>query len=82
MLVVLLLGRIMRRKGSADKKPVPATRTEVPAAAVEKPSPVSAGAVELYGTDPRDAAVIMAIVADRLGKPLEELRFKSIKEVK
>ena len=33
-------------------------------------------------TDPRDAAMIMAIVADSLGKPLNELRFISIKEVK
>ena len=32
--------------------------------------------------DPRDAAMIMAIVANKLQKPLNELRFKSIKEVK
>ena len=31
---------------------------------------------------PRDAALVMAIVADTLGKPLNELRFISIKEVK
>ena len=38
--------------------------------------------MKLYDTDPRDAAMIMAIVADTLGKPINELRFISIKEVK
>ena len=45
-------------------------------------APGSAGEVKLYDTDPRDAAMIMAIVADRMQKPLNELRFISIKEVK
>ena len=38
--------------------------------------------LKLYDTDPRDAAMVMAIVADKLGKPINELRFKSIREVK
>ena len=45
-------------------------------------APGSAGELKLYDTDPRDAAMIMAIVADTLGKPLNELRFKSNREVK
>ena len=45
-------------------------------------APGSAGDVKLYDTDPRDAAMIMAIVANKLDKPLNELRFRSIKEVK
>ena len=45
-------------------------------------APGTAGDLCLYDTDPRDAAMIMAIVANRLGKPLNELRFRSIKEVK
>ena len=32
--------------------------------------------------EPKTAAMIMAIVADKLQKPLNELRFISIKEVK
>lgn len=44
-------------------------------------APGTAGDLKLYNTDPRDAAMIMAIVADELGKPLNELRFISIKEV-
>ena len=47
-----------------------------------KPAPGSAGQLKLYDTPDRDAAMIMAIVANKMGKPLNELRFKSIKEVK
>ena len=48
----------------------------------EGPAPGTAGDIKLYNTDPKDAAMIMAIVADALGKPLNELRFKSIREIK
>ncbi len=52
------------------------------AAAAERPlAPGSAGDLKLYDTDPRDAAMIMAIVADELQKPLNELRFISIREI-
>ena len=44
-------------------------------------APGSAGEIKLYDTDLRDAAMIMAIVADELKKPINELRFISIKEV-
>ena len=50
--------------------------------AVAAPAPGTAGEFKLYDTDPRDAAMCMAIVADTLGKPLNELRFISIREVK
>jgi len=53
-----------------------------PAPIPKKLAPGSAGELKLYDTDPRDAAMIMAIVANKLQKPLNELRFKSIKEVK
>lgn len=39
------------------------------------------GELKLINTDERDAAMIMAIVADSTGTPLNELRFKSIKKV-
>ena len=65
--------------GAASVASAPAA----PAAPVEPVyAPGSAGELNLYDTDPRDAAMIMAIVADELGKPLNELRFLSIKEVK
>ena len=78
MFVVMLVGKVMTSKAKTD--PVPAAP-----AAVEKsrePAPGAAGELKLYDTDPRDAAMVMAIVADALGKPINELRFISIKEVK
>lgn len=45
-------------------------------------APGSAGPVKLYDVEPKTAAMLMAIVADKTGKPLNELRFISIKEVK
>ncbi len=39
------------------------------------------GELKLINTDERDAAMIMAIVADETNTPLNELRFKSIKRV-
>lgn len=53
-----------------------------PAPTSQALAPGTAGDVKLYGTNPRDAAMIMAIVADELHKPLNELRFISIREVK
>lgn len=45
-------------------------------------APGSAGELKLYDTDPRTAAMLMAIVADELQAPLNELRFFSIREIK
>ncbi len=45
-------------------------------------APGSAGHVKLYDVPDREAAMIMAIVADKMKKPLNELRFISIREVK
>ena len=45
-------------------------------------APGTAGNLKLYDTPPKTAAMIMAIVANQMGKPLNELRFISIKEVK
>lgn len=82
MLVVMILGRIMTAKTRAAAKPAPAeAEAPAPATSAEK-APGTAGELKLYDTDPRDAAMIMAIVADELGKPLNELRFLSIKELK
>ena len=83
MAVVMIMGKIMvasMKKNAAV--PAPAAPAQAAPAAPKKLAPGSAGDVKLYDTDPRDAALIMAIVADKLQKPLNELRFKSIKEVK
>lgn len=80
MVVVIIMGKIMVNRANKAKAAVPAA----PAApAPEAPAaPGSAGELKLYDTDPKDAAMIMAIVADSLGKPINQLRFISIKEVK
>lgn len=80
MAVVVLLGKFFARK-SAVAAPAPAA---APAAA-EAPKPTapgSAGELKLHDVEPKTAAMLMAIVADKMGKPLNELRFISIKEVK
>ena len=92
MLVVMAMGKCFtaQEKKPAEKKaapaaaPVPAaTPVAVPAAPVAADAaPGSAGPVKLYDTPPKTAAMIMAIVANQMGKPLNELRFMSIKEVK
>lgn len=83
MLVVMILGKIMIGKAKAAAK-APAEAAAEPVKEMPKAAPAAgtAGELKLYDTDPKDAAMIMAIVADSLGKPLNELRFKSIKEVK
>ena len=80
MVVVIIMGKIMVNRANKAKAAVPAAPV---APAPEAPAaPGSAGELKLYDTDPRDAAMIMAIVADALGKPINQLRFISIKEVK
>ena len=57
-----------------DKKEETATET------VEQPlAKGTCGELKLINTDERDAAMIMAIVADQTKTPLNELRFKSSK---
>ena len=86
MLVIILVGKIMvasSKKPAATAAAPAAAPAPVAAAPVQKKlAPGSAGGVKLYDTDPRDAAMIMAIVANKLQKPLNEPKFVSIKEVK
>ena len=63
----------------------PAAAPAAPVAAPEAPKPTApgtAGQLKLHDVEPKPAAMLMAIVADKMGKPLNELRFISIKEVK
>ena len=61
--------------------PVAAAPVAAPAAAPSNvPAPGTAGEILLVDTTERDAACIMAIVANKMGKPLNELRFVSIKK--
>lgn len=59
----------------------PAVREEVPAPVEEAVAEGTAGEFKLNGVPPEIAAMAMAIVADELKTPLNELRFLSIKEI-
>ena len=88
MIVITIMGKFFTAKAKAPAKKTEAAApaaapVAAPAAPVEAPAaPGSAGPVKLYDTPPKTAAMIMAIVANQMGKPLNELRFISIKEVK
>ena len=77
--VVKLLELATKPKEEAAAPAAAAAPVAAPAPA--KPAPGTAGELKLYNVEERDAAMVMAIVADTLGKPLNELRFISIREV-
>ena len=88
MAVVMAMGRVFiarDKKAAAIKEAAHAAAQAAAAAAPAAPKPVApgtAGELKLHDVEPRTAAMLMAIVADKMGKPLNELRFISIKEVK
>ena len=70
------------RKAISIKKAANVVVEEASAPAYEAPTaPGSAGKLKLHNVEPKTAAMVMAIVADKLQKPINELRFISIKEV-
>ena len=69
MAVIMIVGKIMVAKKTAPAAAAPALATG------------TAGECKLYNVGDREAAMLMAIVANKLGKPLNTLRFKSMKEV-
>ena len=88
MAVVMAMGRVFiarDKKAAAIKEAAHAAAQAAAAAAPAAPKPVApgtAGELKLHDVEPKTAAMLMAIVADKMGKPLNELRFISIKEVK
>ena len=85
MAVVIIMGKCFSAK--KEKKveapaaaPVAVAPVAAPAAPAEAPG--TAGQLKTYDVPPKTCAMLMAIVADKMGKPLNELRFISIKEVK
>ena len=79
MIVTIVLGKyfMAQTRKSAPASQVPAA----PVAAAPVPAPGSAGKLKLHNVEPKTAAMIMAIVAEQMGKPINELRFISIQEV-
>ena len=91
MIVVIIMSKIIagaaESKTEAPAAPAPAPVAAAPVAAApaaapacNTPAPGSAGQILLVDTTEKDAALIMAIVANKLGKPINELRFISIKK--
>lgn len=89
MIVIGIMARIMKfaqkitggMKDCQKKEAAPTAAAPAPAASKAK-APGTAGEIMLHTVSDRDAAMIMAIVAHKMNRPLNELRFKSIKEVK
>lgn len=79
--IIIIMGKIMEKKQEPAKAAAPAPAAPAAPAAPKEKAPGSAGSIDLHGVDPRKAAMIMAIVADELGKPINELRFISIREI-
>ena len=79
--LIILVSKAIRsiEAAAAKKKPV-ATESAAPApTGIPMPDGMNQGELELIGTDEKTAAIIMAIVSDKSGIPLNRLSFKSIK---
>ena len=86
MCVITILGKAFqaaeaKAKAAAAAAPAAAAPAAAPAVSAD-PAPGSAGKLKLHDVEPKTAAMLMAIGADKMGKPINELRFISIKEVK
>lgn len=82
MFVTKIAGAIINRKNTAAPAVAPAAAAPAAPAVPNAPAPGSAGKIALHNVPDKTAAMLMAIVADRTGKPLNQLRFISIREVK
>lgn len=86
--IVYGMGAIFKSIAAREKPLKAAPVPRVSKKSTREPEPIgepargSAGEIKLYDVSDKEAAMIMAIVASQMGKPLNELRFKSIKEVK
>ncbi len=79
--LILLVSKIIRsvEAAVAKKNPAVAEAAMTAPAGVPTPAGMNQGEIELVGTDEKTAAIIMAIVSDKSGIPLNRLSFKSIK---
>jgi len=78
MYVTKIAGAIINRKKSAEPAAAPAAAPAAPAVKTA-PAPGTAGKNDVPD---KTAAMLMAIVASKTGKPLNQLRFISIREIK
>lgn len=89
--IIMIMSRIINRV-SASPAGAPEQPATAPAAAPAPapapkpqgtpiPATQSRGDCDLIAVDDRTAAMIMAIVADQMGEPLNTLRFRSIRPI-
>ena len=81
MFVTKIAGAFINRTNTAAPAAAPSAASAAPAVP-NAPAPGSAGKIALHDVPDKTAAMLMAIVADRTGKPLNQLRFISIRKVK
>ena len=81
MVVVIAIGKFFVAKAKKPAKAEEAAPVVEEAPIPQPTAPGAAGQLKLHNVDPKTAAMLMAIVADKMGKPINELRFLSIKEV-
>lgn len=86
MILLYIMAAVFKARAKKSENSAVAAPT-APAAAPQKTvsaplAPGSAGSVKLYDVPDKEAAMVMAVVAYKMQKPLNELRFISIKEVK
>ena len=83
--LIILVSKVIRAVEGAASKKAPeapaAVATASAPAGVPMPAGMNQGELELVNTDEKTAAIIMAIVSDKSGIPLNRLSFKSIKLV-
>lgn len=77
--LILLVSKVIRSIEAAAAKKKPAPAEAAAPSGVPMPSGMNQGELELVGTDEKTAAIIMAIVSDKSGIPLNRLAFKSIR---
>ena len=79
--VIAIMNKCINSGKAEEAAPAAPATAPLPTPKSANPAPGTAGELKLYNVEERDAAMVMAIVADKLGKPLNELRFISIREV-
>ncbi len=79
MWVTKISGRIMSAR--AEKQAPAASAPAAQPAAKKAEAPGTAGELKLHNVPDKTAAMLMAIVAHKTGKPLNQLRFRSIREI-
>ncbi|MBR4866434.1 MAG: OadG family protein [Clostridia bacterium] len=81
LIIVKLFSSIFAGVKKNEKAVAPAAPVVAAPAAPKALAKGSCGDFKMHDVEPRVAAMAMAIVADELQTPLNELRFKSIKKV-